>query len=113
MPTDNYGTLGTLTSATLNANFTAQQVNMSLNVSMPASGGGTPAVQMNATANNVPILPGANFKTSNPTVNCSGCVTAPTGVIGGQFSQGGVGVGLGYGLTNGAQVINGAAVFHK
>jgi len=112
-PTDNYGTIGTLNSATFNANFTAQQVNVSIGVSMPASFGGTPAVQMNATANNVPILPGANFKTTSPTVTCTGCSGAATGVIGGQFSQNALGVGVGYGLKNGAQVINGVTVFHK
>ena len=111
-PTDNYGTQGTLTSATLNANFTAQQVNVSVGVNMPASAG-TAAVQINATANNVPILPGANFYTSTPTVTCTGCAAAATGVIGGQFSQGGMGAGVGYGLQNGAQLINGAAVFHR
>jgi len=111
-PTDNHGTQGTLTSATLNANFTAQQVNVSVGVSMPASAGAA-AVQMNAAANNVPILPGANFKATNPTVTCTGCAAAATGVIGGQFSQGGMGAGVGYGLQNGTQVINGAAVFHR
>lgn len=111
-PTDNYGTVGTLNSATLNANFTAQQVNVSLGVSMPASAGAG-AVQLNAAANNVPILPGANFKTTNPTVTCTGCAAPATGVIGGQFSQGGMGVGVGYGLQNGTQLINGAAAFHR
>lgn len=111
-PTDNHGTQGTLTSATLNANFTAQQVNVSLGVNMPASAG-TAAAQLNATANNVPILPGANFRTTTPTVTCTGCATAATGVIGGQFSQGGMGAGVGYGLQNGTQLINGAAVFHR
>ncbi|OGS16342.1 MAG: hypothetical protein A3J70_08705 [Elusimicrobia bacterium RIFCSPHIGHO2_02_FULL_61_10] len=111
-PTDNYGTQGTLTSATLNANFTAQQVNVSIGVNMPTSAGAA-AVQMNAAANNVPILPGANFKTTTPTVTCTGCAAAATGVIGGQFSQGGMGAGVGYGLQNGAQAINGAAVFHR
>ncbi|MDP4029427.1 MAG: hypothetical protein Q8P42_10760, partial [Gallionella sp.] len=111
-PTDNYGTSGTLTSATLNANFTAQQVNVSIGVSMPASAGAA-AVQLNAAANNVPILPGANFNTTNPIVTCTGCATPPTGVISGQFSQGGVGAGVGYGLLNGAQIINGAAVFNR
>ena len=113
-PTDNYGTLGTLSSTpTFSANFTNQTVDVTLGVNMPASGGGTPAVQLNATANNVPILPGANFKTTTPNVTCTGCATTATGVIGGQFSQRGVGVGVGYGLQNGSQVINGAAVFHK
>ncbi|MBI5909171.1 MAG: hypothetical protein HY848_04370 [Betaproteobacteria bacterium] len=111
-PTDNNGTQGTLTSATLNANFSAQQVNVSVGVSMPASAGMT-AVQLNAAANNVPILPGANFKTTTPTVTCTGCAAAATGVIGGQFSQGGMGAGVGYGLQNGTQLINGAAVFHR
>lgn len=111
-PTDNYGTLGTLTSATLNANFTAQQVNMSIGVSMPASAGAG-AVQLNAAANNVPILPGANFMATTPVVTCTGCAAAATGVIGGQFSQGGMGAGVGYGLQNGPQIINGAAVFHR
>jgi len=85
-PADNYGTLGTLTSATLNANFTAQQVNVSIGVSI---------------------------NTTTPIVTCTGCATAATGVIIGQFSQGGIGAGVGYGLQNGSQIINGAAVFHR
>jgi len=111
-PTDNYGTSGTLTSANLNANFTAQQVNVSIGVSMPASAGAA-AVQLNAAANNLPILPGGNFKTATPTVRCTGCAAAATGIIGGQFSQGGTGAGVGYGLQNGSQIINGAAVFRR
>lgn len=109
-PTDNHGTLGTLTSATMNVNFTAQQVNVSIGVNMPASAGAA-AVQMNAAANNLPILPGGNFKTITPTVSCTGCASAATGAIGGQFSQGGVGVGVGYGFQNGAQIVNGVAAF--
>lgn len=112
-PTDNYGTVGTLTSATFNANFTAQTVNVSIGVKMPTSLGGGVPVDMNATANNVPILAGANFKTTTPTVTCTGCITAATGVIGGQFGQGGLGAGVGYGLTNGSQTINGVTVFTK
>jgi hypothetical protein len=118
-PTDNNGMTGTLVSTpTFAADFTNQTVNVTLGVNMPASSGPigpTTAVQINATANSVPILPGANFKTSTPTVTCTGCGANPvSGVIGGQFSgQGGLGVGVGYGLKNGPQVINGAAVFHK
>lgn len=111
-PTDNHGTAGTLTTATLNANFSTQQVNVAVGVNMPASVG-TNAVQLNAVANNLPILPGANFNSTNPTLTCSGCSVVPSGVINGQFSQGGMGAGVGYGLKNGAQVINGAAVFHR
>jgi len=111
-PTDNMGTKGTLNSATLSANFTTQKVNVSVGVSMPASAGAA-AVQLNAVANNLPILPGANFKTNTPVVTCTGCAGTATGNIGGQFSQGGMGAGVGYGLQNGIQSINGAAAFHR
>jgi hypothetical protein len=116
-PTDNNGITGTLiANPTFNADFTSQTVSTSLGVSMPASTGpaGTlTAVTINAAASNMPILPGANFKTNTPTLNCSGCATTPTGVISGQFSAGGLGVGVGYGLKNGPQVINGVGVFRK
>ena len=117
-PTDNNGMTGTLIATpTFSADFTNQTVNVTVGVNMPASSGpagAMAAVQMNATATNVPILPGANFKTNAPTITCTGCVTAATGVIGGQFSGiGGSGAGVGYGLKNGPQVINGVSVFRK
>ena len=116
-PTDNNGMTGSLVSTpTFTADFTNQTVSTSLGVNMPASTGpaGTlTAVTINAAANNMQILPGANFKTNTPTVTCTGCTGTPTGVIGGQFSGGGAGVGVGYGLNNGPQVINGVTVFRK
>lgn len=118
-PTDNAGTVGALTGATFSANFSAQTVNVGLTVNMPASpvasfGG---AVQLNANAMNVPIMPGGNFKDIAPSVTCggSGCASpVGGGVIGGQFSAPtGQAVGVGYGLVNGGQTVNGAAVFKQ
>ena len=117
-PTDNNGMTGSLTATpTFSANFTNQTVSTSLGVNMPASSGpaGTlSAVTINAAANNMPILPGANFKSNTPTVTCTGCGANPvSGTIGGQFSAGGLGAGVGYGLKNGPQLINGVTVFRK
>jgi hypothetical protein len=118
-PTDNAGMVGTLNNATFNANFSSQTVNVGLSVSMPGSSASMLAmpVTLNANANNVPILAGGNFKTIAPTVSCagSGCFsTVGSGVIGGQFSAPtGQGVGVGYGLVNGAQTVNGVAVFKQ
>lgn len=114
MPTDNTGMTGSMTSTpTLVADFSAQKVSVTLGVSMPASGAAT-AVQINAVANNMAILPGANFKTNTPTVTCTGCAGTATGAIAGQFAgPGGAGAGVGYGLINGTQVINGVSVFRK
>lgn len=117
-PTDNTGVVGTLNSATFSANFSAQTVNVGVNVSVPASSASMAMpVTLNANAVSVPILAGGNFKTLAPTVSCagSGCFS-PTGsgVIGGQFSApNGQGVGVGYGLVNGGQTVNGAAVFRQ
>ncbi|KAF0205419.1 MAG: hypothetical protein FD173_1032 [Gallionellaceae bacterium] len=113
-PTDNAGVVGTLNSATFSANFTAQTVNVGINVSMPASSANAALpVTLNATATAVPILAGGNFKTSAPTVTCTaGNCGATSGAIGGHFSApNGAGVGVGYGLNNGTQTINGVAVF--
>lgn len=111
-PTDTVGTVGTLSAATLDANFTAQQVSVTLGVEMPASAS-NPAIRMDLTAERMPILPGANFGSSSPVITCTGCSGQTSAVIGGQFSQGGMGAGVGYGLQNGNQLINGAAVFHR
>jgi hypothetical protein len=72
-PTDNVGVVGTLNSATFSANFTAQTVNVGINVSMPASSANAAQpVTLDATATAVPILAGGNFKTSTPTITCTG-----------------------------------------
>jgi hypothetical protein len=114
-PTDNVGTIGTLGSATFSANFSAQTVDVGVNVSMPASSANNAfPVTLNASAVGVAILSGGNFKTTAPTVTCTAgtCGGTPSGVIRGQFSApNGAGVGVGYGLNNGAQTINGVLVF--
>lgn len=106
-PTDNLGHQGTLTTATFSANFTANTVNVGVGVTMPN------ATTVGASANGLVFGAGGNFKTTTPVMSCSGSCGTLSGVIGGQFSPGGVGAGVGYGLTNGTQVINGAAVFRK
>lgn len=113
-PTDNMGVVGTLNSATFSANFSVQTVDVGVNVSMPASPANNAfPVTLNASAVAVPILAGGNFKTAAPTVTCTaGTCGAVSGVIGGHFSApNGAGVGVGYGLNNGTQTINGVAVF--
>ncbi|MCX7139551.1 MAG: hypothetical protein NT123_00285 [Proteobacteria bacterium] len=119
MPTDNNGMTGNMVSTpTFFADFSNQTVSTTLGVNMPAStgpAGPLTAVTINATANNMPILPGANFKSNTPAVTCTGCGANPvSGAISGQFAgPGGSGVGIGYGLKNGPQVINGVSVFRK
>ena len=115
-PTDASGALGTLNSASFTANFTNATVDIGLNVSMPAARTPTPSpsITINANAFGVPILPGANFRTTSPTIHCPACTGATSGTIAGQFSgPGGAGAGVGYGFTNGTRVINGTAVFRK
>jgi hypothetical protein len=114
-PTDNFGNQGALTTATFSADFTNQRVNVAVGATM--SGGNnnvaTPTV-VGATANNLPITAGGSFNTAAPVMSCSGACGALSGVVGGQLSgPTGMGAGVGYGLTNGTQVINGAAVFRR
>lgn len=114
-PTDNFGNQGTLTTATFSANFTAQQVNVAIGTTMP-NGAGNAGGQtvVGATANNLPILAGGSFNAPTPTMSCTGQCGALSGAVGGQFSgPTGAGAGVGYGLTNGTQVISGAAVFRR
>lgn len=112
-PTDASGVLGRLNSASFTANFTNATVDIGLNLSMPA-GASSGAVTINASAFGLPIMPGANFRSTNPVINCPACSGATSGVIAGQFSgPGGLGVGVGYGFKNGPQLINGAVVFHR
>jgi hypothetical protein len=107
-PTDNTGAVGTLNSATFSANFTAQTVNVGVNVTVNAN-------TLNAVSTGVPILAGGNFKDTAPVVTCvPACGSTAGSVIGGQFSAPtGQGVGVGYGLVNGAQTVNGVAVFKQ
>jgi len=91
-PFDSLGNLGTLTSATLNADFTSQLVSAALNLTMPVGPmAGTYAV----TANNMPIGTvasgngydafGVNFA---PAITCSG--TCAAGVSGYSASVGAI-----------------------
>jgi hypothetical protein len=107
-PTDNTGAIGTLNSASFSANFTAQTVNVGVNVTVNAN-------TLNAVSTGVPILAGGNFKDSAPVVTCMpACGSTAGSVIGGQFSAPtGQGVGIGYGLVNGAQTVSGTAVFRQ
>ena len=118
-PTDAFGNVGTLNSATLAANFSAQTLNAGLNLSFSS----TDTVNVSkrnfslaATATNVPIL-SAGFQASGggpfaPTVTCSGTDCASSGYaggIGGMFlatasggtTTGAVGTGaaIGYGFA--------------
>lgn len=117
-PTDQLGNTGVLNSATLQANFTAQTVNLGVNVSL---GGAT----LNAVATGVPIQQRAVFMAdsslsgaNNLAISCSGvCGTTHQGSIGGGFAgTGGVGAAMAYGLTKvgaNAGTVSGVAVFQR
>ena len=116
-PTDAFGNVGTLNSATLAANFSAQTVNAGLNLSFSSADPvniSARNLNLTATANNVPIR-GAGFDANGqfqPSVTCSGADCAPSGYlghIGGRFLSTaaggtttgavGTGVGIGYGFA--------------
>jgi len=115
-PTDAGGAVGRLNSATLTANFTNATVDIGLNLSMPAVAAPrtSPPITIDASAFGMPIMPGANFKTTNPTIHCAACSGPTTGTIAGQFSgPGGSGAGVGYGFNTGTRLINGTVVFRR
>lgn len=117
-PTDQLGNTGVLNSASLQANFTAQTVNMGVNVSL---GGAT----LNAVATGVPIQQRSVFMAdsnlsgpNNLAISCSGvCGTTHQGHIGGGFADtGGVAAAMAYGLTKvgaNAGTVSGVAVFQR
>ncbi|MDO8293492.1 MAG: hypothetical protein Q7T29_11615, partial [Gallionella sp.] len=121
-PTDSLGGVGTLNSASMTANFTAQTVSVGLNVTTPnagnlvASGTGIPIEQksfFNAGTTNAPNG-GANL--GSLTVTCpAGCGTAVvSGHLGGVFvGAGGIGAGVAYGMQKDAVIVNGVAAFHR
>ena len=128
-PTDGFGNVGTLNSATLSANFSAQTVDSNLNLSFSSSDPANPSTRnlsLTASANKVPIqkggfgaaavapvVAGVPVSTNpNNTVSCSGADCAAGGYIGsigggflasasGGTSSGavGTGIGLSYGFT--------------
>lgn len=120
-PTDNLGNAGTLNSATLSANFTAQTVDIGVNVSVAGA-------TMAGTAANVPIIQSTAFyaDSTNPqsspshlAVTCTGtCGTSAQGaVLGGFTGAGATGAMMSYGFENvgstNTQVISGVAAFHR
>lgn len=113
-PTDNSGNQGALTTATFSADFTNQRVNVSVGTTMPKGNNNvaTPTV-VGATANNLALGAGGSFNTAAPVMSCSGSCGALSGTVGGQLTANptALGAGVGYGLTNGNQIINGTAVF--
>jgi hypothetical protein len=125
LPTDSLGGIGTLNSASLSANFTAQTVNIGVNVTTPnagnlvASGLNIPIEQKNffsaASANS----PNGGANLGLLSVTCAAaCGTntaaAVSGNIGGVFvGTGGIGAGMVYGLSNGSVNVNGVAAFHR
>lgn len=121
-PTDSLGGVGTLNSASMTANFTAQTVSVGLNVTTPnagnlvASGTGIPIEQksfFNAGTANAPNG-GANL--GSLTVTCpAGCGAAVvSGHLGGVFvGAGGIGAGVAYGMQKDAVIVNGVAAFHR
>lgn len=121
MPTDNLGNAGTLNSATLSANFTAQTVDVGVNVNVAGA-------NMVGTAANVPIIQNTAFyadstlpqtSPSHLAVTCTGiCGTSAQGaVLGGFTGAGATGAMMSYGFENigttNTQVISGVAAFHR
>jgi len=119
-PTDNLGNVGTLNNASLSADFTAQTVNVGVNVTIAGS-------TLNAAAANVPILQNSVFyatssmQLSSPlhlAVTCTGtCGTTQGEIVGGFGGAGAIGAMMTYGLQNisatGTQTISGVTAFHR
>lgn len=121
-PTDNLGNVGVLNSASLQADFAAQTVNVGVNVGINNALGATTLIASGA---NIPIqqrtmfdahtnyLPSVNLLTA--TCSGAGCAGAsPQGKISGAFTgPTGAGVGMTYGFVNGTNVVSGVAAFHR
>jgi hypothetical protein len=116
-PTDNLGNVGTLNSATLSANFTAQTVDVGVNATVAGA-------TLDAVGTSVPIIQNTVFyassqepatSTSHLAVGCSGSPCGATGgvVIGKFTGAGAIGAAVTYGLNNGATTISGVTAFHR
>ena len=94
-PTNQFGTLGTLTTATLDVNFTARTLNAVIGVTMPA-GSGASAGNWNLAATNVPFSQNAFFAVgSRVTVtNASGSRSTTNPLLGGSIEGSFVGARL-------------------
>ncbi|HEY0846561.1 MAG TPA: FecR family protein [Noviherbaspirillum sp.] len=120
-PTDFLGNVGTLTSATLNADFSATKVNAGINVSFnsPAN-----TSSWTMTANNVPIKGSDGFQSGTllnglggitHTASCTGspCGAQTIGHIDGVFFSGGQGAVVSYGMATGSMTKEpGSTVFN-
>lgn len=113
-PSDSTGAVGTLNSATLSANFTAQTVDVGVNATVAAT-------TINASATSVPILKGAIFdahSSNGLTVACTGtaCSGAKGEITGGFGGAGAIGAVMAYGFLPNpavANMITGVAAFHR
>ncbi|MFA5826819.1 MAG: hypothetical protein WC825_12730, partial [Gallionellaceae bacterium] len=103
-PTDDAGNVGVLNSAAFSANFTNQTITTSVNVTVATK-------TFNATSANIQILKGGSFKDSAPVITCTPTCGTTAGIMNGQFSQNGAGVGVSYGLKQGTQKVHGVVVF--
>lgn len=85
-PTNQLGTIGTLTTATLDVNFTARTLNAVIGVTMNA-GGGAAAGSWNLTASNVPFSFNTFFASGSRVIvtNASGSSSASTTRLGGSI----------------------------
>lgn len=121
-PTDSLGGVGTLNSASLTANFTAQTVAVSLNVTTPnagnlvAAGAGIPIEQKSFFNAGTANAPNGGTNLGSLTVACpAGCPAAVlSGHLGGVFvGAGGIGAGVAYGMQKDTVIVNGVAAFHR
>ncbi|HXU93661.1 MAG TPA: hypothetical protein VFP33_08395, partial [Gallionella sp.] len=121
-PTDSLGNVGTLNSASLTANFTAQTVNIGVDVTtagvgnLVASGMNIPIEQKSffgaATANSLNGGTNVGSLTVTCTGGCGGAVVS--GNVGGVFTgPGGIGAGMVYGFQKGTVFVNGVTAFHR
>lgn len=121
-PTDNLGNVGTLNSASLVANFTAQTVDVGVSVgitnatnptTLVASGTGIPIQQRTMFDAATGSISAAGMLTA--TCSGAGCAAAPTQArISGAFTgTNGVGVGMMYGFNNGGAIVSGVAALKQ
>ncbi|MDD4911235.1 MAG: FecR domain-containing protein [Sideroxydans sp.] len=108
-PSDSLGNVGTVNSATLQANFTAQTVNLGVDATVNAT-------SYIVNGSNLPIQPGSTFGFANGgtvTASING-VTTTNATIGGAFTgANGNGAAVVYGFQNGTTSMSGVAAFHR
>lgn len=121
-PTDSLGGVGTLNSASMTANFTAQTVSVGLNVTTPnagnlvAVGAAIPIEQKSFFNAGTANEPNGGTNLGSLTVTCpAGCGAAVvSGHLGGVFvGVGGIGAAVAYGMQKDTVIVNGVAAFHR